>query len=140
MRIYLAGPMSNGGRLSESDELANVRDGMQAARLLLEAGHAVYLPHLWHFFATTVEHGVTREQWIAQDLAWIEACDVVVRLPGESAGADREVVFARQRGIPVWSLEEVLVDHIGAEIAATEHMRDLFMPAARRWGKATGPS
>ena len=101
---------------------------------------AVYLPHLWHFFATTVEHGVTREQWIAQDLAWIEVCEAVVRLPGESAGADREVVFARQRGIPVWSLEEVLVDHIGAEIAATERMRDQFMPEPWPWEKATEPA
>lgn len=29
-------------------------------------------------------------------------CDGVLRLPGESAGADNDVAIARARGIPVW--------------------------------------
>jgi hypothetical protein len=35
-------------------------------------------------------------------------CDGVLRLQGESAGADNDVKIARARGIPVWfSVEEV---------------------------------
>ena len=33
----------------------------------------------------------------------IERCDAVLRLPGESAGADNDVRLAQARGIPVYS-------------------------------------
>jgi hypothetical protein len=32
----------------------------------------------------------------------LEHCDGVLRLPGESTGADRDVAIAQQRGIPVY--------------------------------------
>jgi hypothetical protein len=32
----------------------------------------------------------------------LEHCDAVLRLPGESTGADRDVAIARRRGIPVY--------------------------------------
>jgi len=35
------------------------------------------------------------------DLAWLEKCDVLIRLPVHSPGADREVRKARQLWIPV---------------------------------------
>lgn len=38
----------------------------------------------------------------AIDLAWVDVCDFVVRLPGESKGADAEVARAYERGIPVF--------------------------------------
>lgn len=31
----------------------------------------------------------------------LEHCDAVLRLPGDSTGADRDVAIARRRGIPV---------------------------------------
>ena len=38
----------------------------------------------------------------------LQHCDGVLRLPGESAGADQDVRIARERGLPVWfSLEDV---------------------------------
>lgn len=30
-------------------------------------------------------------------------CDAVLRLPGESRGADHDVALARERGLPVWT-------------------------------------
>jgi hypothetical protein len=39
----------------------------------------------------------------------LSRCDAVLRLPGESRGADQDVRLARERGLPVYfSLEEVL--------------------------------
>ncbi len=35
------------------------------------------------------------------DFAWLESCDVVLRLDGESSGADREVEHAKNKGIKV---------------------------------------
>jgi hypothetical protein len=35
-------------------------------------------------------------------------CDAVLRLPGESTGADRDVAIAAERGIPVYyDVEEI---------------------------------
>ena len=36
------------------------------------------------------------------DLAWIERCDALLRMPGESSGADREVEHARAHSVPVF--------------------------------------
>jgi hypothetical protein len=38
----------------------------------------------------------------------LERCDAVLRIPGESKGADQDVAIARERGLPVFfKLEEV---------------------------------
>ena len=38
----------------------------------------------------------------------LERCDAVLRLPGESRGADQDVAIARGRGIPVYfGLDEI---------------------------------
>jgi hypothetical protein len=38
----------------------------------------------------------------------LQHCDAVLRLPGESRGADQDVAIARERGLPVYtSLAEV---------------------------------
>lgn len=40
----------------------------------------------------------------------LEHCDAVLRLPGDSAGADTDVAIARRRGIPVYfDLDEIPV-------------------------------
>lgn len=38
----------------------------------------------------------------------LQHCDAVLRLPGESSGADKDVEIAQERGLPVYrSLEEI---------------------------------
>lgn len=40
----------------------------------------------------------------------LQHCDAVLRLPGESSGADKDVEIARERGLPVYrALEEIPV-------------------------------
>jgi hypothetical protein len=92
MKVYVAGPMTNGGTPSPEEIAANVRAGMAAAAALLAAGHAVYLPHLC--VALDAAHPQPYERWLANDRAWIEASDAVVRLPGGSTGADADVQHA----------------------------------------------
>lgn len=45
---------------------------------------------------------LTHADWLGICLAWVDVCDFVVRLPGESKGADMEVARAMERGIPVF--------------------------------------
>ena len=100
-RIYIAGPIAKG------DQFLNVRAAIDAATALLNKGAQPFVPHLsfsWHMVAA-----VAYERWMEWDLAWIEACHALLRLPGESPGADREVAFARGRGLPVFlKIEEAL--------------------------------
>lgn len=93
-RVYVAGPISIG------DQAVNVRNAILAASELLRRGYAPYCPHLTHYWQTVRPHSY--ETWIALDFEWLPLCDLAVRLPGESKGADREVEFARKRHIPVY--------------------------------------
>lgn len=94
MRVYVAGPYTNG------DVALNVRAAIEAADRILKAGHAPYVPHLMHFWHLVCPGPY--EQWIQFDLEWLPVCDALVRLPGESSGADGEVRLAESLGIPVY--------------------------------------
>lgn len=44
------------------------------------------------------------------DAEWLLACDAVLRIPGDSAGADREVEMAKSANIPVYYTVEELCE------------------------------
>jgi hypothetical protein len=94
VRVYVAGPYTKG------DVAVNVANAIDAGTTIAEAGHFPFIPHLTHFWHYRSEHPY--EFWIAQDLEWLKVCDAVVRLPGESSGADGEVAVAQKRGTPVF--------------------------------------
>lgn len=99
IKVYLAGPYTKG------DVGRNVAAAISAAQHLIERGFAVYVPHLshlWHMLYPA-EHKV----WLERDFVWLEACDVVCRMPGDSEGADRECVHAKRLGIPVAKLADL---------------------------------
>ena len=54
---------------------------------------------------------LTYQDWIDTDLVWVEVADAVLRLPGESKGADLETAHAKLLGIPVvtWAERSLLV-------------------------------
>jgi hypothetical protein len=93
-KVYVAGPYSRG------DVMVNIRAALFAADWLLALGYAPFVPHLtgfWHFYSPK-----PYKAWLALDLEWLRACDAVLRLPGESPGADGEVAEAERLGIPVY--------------------------------------
>ena len=94
-RIYVAGPYTKG------DVAANVRAAIEVANELADLGYAPYVPHLTHFWHMLCPRPY--EEWVALGIDWVRACDAVLRLPGESAGADQEVAFAERNGIPVFN-------------------------------------
>ncbi len=94
-RIYIAGPMSKGDRI---DNLANA---MKAFRTLLDAGFAPFCPHMSFFLEPFVD-GANFETWLSIDLPWVSVADAMLRLPGESKGADMEVMCALENNIPVF--------------------------------------
>lgn len=106
-RVYVAGPLSGGETLDDGVQLRNVRAAIDAGARLMEAGYAPYVPHLTYYWHERHPHAY--EDWIALCLAWVSVADAVLRLPGDSPGADREVALARECGVPVFgSVEELL--------------------------------
>ena len=98
--VYIAAPYSLG------DAFANVRGAIDIAEILRAKGYQVFVPHLFAFWNFIHPH--SWQEWMALDLAWLERCDVLFRVPGESLGAEWEVERARELGIPVVaSLEEL---------------------------------
>lgn len=96
MLVYVAGPYS-------SDPERCVRAAIDAGHALMDAGLLAVVPHLSHYARPR-----PYEDWLALDLALVERCDALVRLPGASPGADREVSRALACGLPVVSLDEAL--------------------------------
>jgi hypothetical protein len=96
---YISGPYSNG------DTAIHVRNAMEAYHILSDRGYYPYCPHVTHFLH--MHHPRGYEFWMDQDLLWVAKCDFLVRLPGESSGADREVNRAIELKIPVIILKSL---------------------------------
>ena len=94
MKVYVAGPYSKG------DVALNVRSAILVAGQLRDAGFAPFLPHLTHFWHLVAPRPY--EDWLDLDNQFIPCCDALLRIPGESSGADKEVALARSLNIPVF--------------------------------------
>lgn len=94
-RVYLAGPMSRG------DAVDNLAAALKAFRFLIADGYAPLCPQL-SYFAEPFMRDFTHEDWLGIDLPWVSVADAVLRLPGESDGADMETAVAEMKGIPVF--------------------------------------
>lgn len=85
---------------TKGDVAVNVRRNLDAADQLATAGFVPFAPLLTHFWHLLFPHPY--EFWCEQDNAWVEKCCCLVRLEGESSGADKEVALAESKGIPVY--------------------------------------
>lgn len=94
MRIFISAPYSKG------DVAQNVHNAIHAADYVSRLGHFPYNPLMTHFWHMLIPHEY--EFWMAQDEEWLKFCDAILRLPGESAGADREVQIASDLGLVVY--------------------------------------
>jgi len=100
-KVYIAAPYTKG------DIAQNVRRAIEVGDFLADLGYAVFIPHLTHFWHLLFPH--EWEFWLEHDNEWMQCCDCVLRLNGDSIGADIEVNKATELGIPVFnSIEELL--------------------------------
>ena len=85
MIIFISGPYS-------SDPLINTCKAIQAGEEVVKLGHTPYIPHLnliWDMF-----NPHPKNFWCKLDLGILYKCDGILRLPGESPGADQEIFHA----------------------------------------------
>jgi len=103
LRCYVAGPIQgkDGADASREAMTANAEMAIAVGQLLIQNQIAAFVPHLSVWW-DTLHPGNSWEAWLQLDEAWIEVADAVLRIPGESRGADREVELAIALGIPVF--------------------------------------
>jgi len=95
MRIYIASAYTKG------DVAINVRNVILVADELVKRGHTPFIPHLTHFWHLLSPKEV--EFWYEYDNSFLDYwAEGVLRLDNESSGADKEVIRAKKRGIPVY--------------------------------------
>lgn len=108
MMILIAGPYRSGTGDDPDLMAANLARLEGAAWPLFEAGHVpmigewVALPVLRSAGVTGVTDPLAQQVMYPTAHRLLERCDGVLRLPGDSTGADQDVAIARERGIPVW--------------------------------------
>jgi len=92
--VYIAAPYT------KPDPMVNMRNAMLMWKELWDAGYLPICPHwsgLQHFLTP-----MNYEEWMEYDCGLVKMCDAILRLPGESSGADREEGSAKGIGIPVY--------------------------------------
>ena len=93
-KIYIASPYTKG------DKEKNVMVQIKAYWQLFERGFLPIAPLLAHY--VHIHYSLDYEQCMKIDFEWIKLSAAILRLPGESSGADREVEFANELNIPVF--------------------------------------
>ena len=84
----------------------NLQKHFECANKLLDNGIAVFSPLLFHYLE--IQKTRPYDFWLKIDQEWLQQCDAVLRLPGESNGAEIEVALAKEKGIPVfYSLDKL---------------------------------
>lgn len=101
--VYVAGPYT------KPDPVENTHKILVAAGYMNRSGLVTcYVPHLslfWHFVMPE-----PYQHWLDYDLAILARSDALLRVAGESSGADAEVKFAVDHGIPVFYTNEALME------------------------------
>ena len=103
--VYVSGPMSTSGEPGN-----NLHNAVQAAAKLTYEGFLPYVPHLvWLQHA--IAPWVAVATWQQMTLAWVDRSDALLRLHGDSRGADEEVRRAINQHIPVfYAMEHLLTE------------------------------
>lgn len=109
MMILIAGPYASGTDGDPTLMQHNLRRLEEAAWPIFQAGHVpmigewVALPVLSSAGASGPGDPLAAQVMYPTAERLLQRCDAVLRLPGESRGADQDVAIARSRGIPVYS-------------------------------------
>ena len=106
--ILIAGPYRSGTGDDPDKLAANLTRLEEAAWPLFRAGHVpmigewVALPVLRAAGASGVGDPLAAQVLYPTAQRLLEHCDAVLRLSGESTGADNDVAIAERRGLPVY--------------------------------------
>jgi hypothetical protein len=104
--VYIAGPMTLG------DSFGHVGHACRVWIQLWRAGFFPIAPQ-WSAVQAMVSP-LTLEEWMEYDLPLVRASAAVLRIPGESRGADIECQEARHHRIPIYHTIDSLITDLRA--------------------------
>ena len=110
--ILIAGPYRSGTGDDPRLMARNLARLEEAAWPVFRSGHIpmigewVALPVLSSAGATGPTDPFAEQVMYPTAVRLLEHCDAVLRLPGDSVGADQDVAIARERGLPVFDRVE----------------------------------
>lgn len=99
--IYISGPITRG------DKIHNHHQAILAHRELIKLGFSVINPMVSMTYEWNSE--IPHEAWLENDLPHVAAAEAVLRLPGESLGAEMECLYAEECGVPIYTSVEDLI-------------------------------
>jgi hypothetical protein len=120
MLILIAGPYRSGTGDDPGRMAANLTRLEEAAWPIFRSGH---VPMIGEWVALPVlasAGGFGPLDPLAEQVMYptaerlLQHCDAVLRLPGESQGADQDVAIAQQRGLPVYTAVEQIPGYVRA--------------------------
>ena len=113
-RVYIAAPLGK-----EENWKENIAKAVEAWTELTRLGFYAYCPHINCYLHNDSEADFDYEFWLDYDIAWLDICDYLLRLPGYSPGAEREMRYAHENGIKVVYTLPELIDAYYRAIAGT---------------------
>jgi hypothetical protein len=120
MMILIAGPYRSGTDDRPDLLAANLRALEEAAWPIFRAGHVpmigewVALPVMRGAGSAAVGDPVSEQVLYPTAERLLAHCDAVLRLPGDSTGADQDVRIALERGLPVYQSVEDIPGYVAA--------------------------
>jgi len=91
--IYLAGP------ITRPDPMANAHTACNIATAMVDAGFTPFVPQCSIIWQTIQPRPWA--WWLEYDFRILANCSLLMRIPGESQGADAEIKEAKRIGVPV---------------------------------------
>ncbi len=95
--VYLAGPFTS----HPTHNTKNMADWWDTLQWNLYKDKATFICPHWSALQDMINPR-TWEAWLKYDKELIDSCDAVIRIAGDSKGADEEVAYAEKLGIPVF--------------------------------------
>ena len=127
-RIYIAGPLFNGDFTDIPKAEQNVERGINIAQQLMQKGWSPYLPHYsldLHKWQIKYHHPpFSWERWLDLDQDFIEVCQALFFF-GHSKGADRELEWALNHDMKVYTGIEQVPNIVKGELLTNEEQRGL---------------
>lgn len=90
--IYVAGPYAHPDPVENTHRAIKVGERLDATGIM-----TAHVPHLSLLSHMVVPHD--EAFWYDYDLCFLHRCDALYRMPGQSTGADNEIIFAETHEI-----------------------------------------
>lgn len=101
VKVFIASPYTRG----EIDK--NMQNQKDISNKLIDLGFCP-LPIALCYHQLAIDLPREYNVWIELTANWIQKCDCILRLPGESLGADNELEIAKELNMPIfYEIEEL---------------------------------